>query len=94
MYKTIDLLNSLVNYTKKYRLGCEESVLRNKHMNGLDGNEKIEQKVVDAILVDFINFIGANHSVDYVLYTNDLEEDETLNKGGIRTRKAKKGYVR
>lgn len=32
----------------------------------------IDQKVVDAILVDFVNFVGISQHVDYGLYTEDL----------------------
>ena len=32
----------------------------------------IDQKVVDAILVDFVNFVGISQCVDYGLYTEDL----------------------
>jgi hypothetical protein len=35
-------------------------------------NATIDQKTVDAILVDFINYIGVDQHVDYGLYTRDL----------------------
>lgn len=41
-------------------------------MNDVPKTETVSQKVVDAVLVDFINYIGVKHCVDYGLYTSDL----------------------
>jgi hypothetical protein len=39
--------------------------------NGFDN--KVDQKVIDVLLVDFINFIGVRQGVDFGLCTKDLE---------------------
>lgn len=70
-----ELLEYLERTAKEYRLGCRESVIRNSHMNDLGGECEVDQKVVDAILVDFINKVGADQWVDYGLYTKDLREE-------------------
>jgi hypothetical protein len=34
--------------------------------------ENIDQKIVDSILVDFINYVGVKQFIDYSMYTEDL----------------------
>lgn len=66
-------LNQLTENAKEYKLIAKDSVKRNKHMNrGIDDLDIIRQAVVDAILVDFINYIGVKSGIDYALYTSDL----------------------
>lgn len=72
----LQLLEYLERVAKEYRLGCKESLTRNSHMNDLGGECDVEQKVVDAILVDFINKVGVDQWVDYGLYTKDFETKE------------------
>jgi hypothetical protein len=67
-----ELLEYLERTAKEYRLGCRESLIRNSHMNDLGGECDVDQKLVDAILVDFINKVGVDQWVDYGLYTKDL----------------------
>ena len=67
-----DLLNYLTEKAKDYRLDAVKSINRNRHMNDLDRVTKVSQKVVDALLVDFINYVGTQQCVDYGLYTKDL----------------------
>ena len=39
---------------------------------GIDDLDIIRQDVIDAVLVDFINYIGVKSGIDYALYTSDL----------------------
>jgi hypothetical protein len=41
-------------------------------MNQIEGGEKVQQRIIDAVLVDFINYIGMKHGIDYGIYTKDL----------------------
>lgn len=68
----IELLEYLTKIAKEYRMGCTTSVARNQHMNETKGECNVEQNIVDAILVDFINHIGVDQCVDYGLYSKDL----------------------
>lgn len=68
----LQLLEYLERVAKEYRLGCKESLIRNAHMNDLGGECDADQKLVDAILVDFINKVGVDQWVDYGLYAKDL----------------------
>lgn len=68
----IQLLEYLTRIAKEYRLDCADSVSRNCHMNESLGKCGVDQKILDAILVDFINYIGIDQHVDYGLYTRDL----------------------
>ena len=66
-------LNQLTENAKEYKLIAKDSVKRNKHMNqGIDDFDIIRQAVIDAVLVDFINYIGVKSGIDYALYTSDL----------------------
>ena len=77
--KIIDFLDMLVKFGKDYRTKIGTAgVVRNKHMNDYRGEEP-PQELVDAIVVDFINYIGVRNCVDYALYAKDLSETETEN---------------
>ena len=65
-----DLADTLIDKARKYRLECNESINRNKHMNSLKKKVKVPQAVIDAILVDFIN--NVYFPGDLALYTKDL----------------------
>lgn len=76
-----ELLNFLTEEAKEYRQNTLESLRRNRHMHNLsladiqrlEENQRLVQATIDAILVDFINFVGATQCVDYGLYTKDLK---------------------
>jgi hypothetical protein len=71
----LELLEYLTLLATKYRKDCSSSINRNNHMNDLKENVYVEQNVVDAILTDFINYIGVKEHVDYGLYTKDLRNE-------------------
>ena len=64
----LDLLQYLEAAAKKYRKNAVKSVNRNCHMNDCEGKVNIPQSIVDALLVDFINFVGVEQGVDFGLY--------------------------
>ena len=72
--KKIELLELITKYAKDYVDGADGSVKRNQHMNNFDINEYIRQDLIDALIVDYINFIGMEQGVDYGLYTEDLRK--------------------
>lgn len=47
---------------------------RKSYMNEANTMLGIEQDVLDAIVVDFINSIAASQCIDYALYTEDLQK--------------------
>jgi hypothetical protein len=70
-----EMLDYITGCAKDYRLECKESIIRNSHMNELDESDfDIDQKYIDAILVDFVNYIGAEQCLDWGLYTKDLKD--------------------
>lgn len=69
----IEMLTILTNYAKEYTKDGVNSVNRNSHMNEIK-NEDINQKQLDAAIVDYINYIGVRNCVDYALYTSDLKK--------------------
>lgn len=70
-----DLLEMLTNDAKKYVAQAQESVIRNRHMNELDEGVEISQQHIEAVVVDFVNYVGMNQCVDWALYTKDLLHD-------------------
>ena len=69
-----EYINGLIAYAREYVNIAITSVYVNKHMNEL--KDIIEdQKMVDALIVDFINFIGMKQCMDLGLYTKDLRKD-------------------
>lgn len=72
--KSIELLDMLKEDAKIYRKDSLQSLARNSHMNEVRRVDLIKQPVIDAVLVDFINFVASKHCVDYSLYTKDLEK--------------------
>jgi hypothetical protein len=71
----IDLLKMITNYAVEYSEDVENSIHRNNHMNNIKETDKIDKRISDAILVDFINFIGMKQCVDYCLYTSDFKKE-------------------
>ena len=68
----IDLLEMITRNACDYSKDAKASLLRNNHMNEIEKDTPLDQKVIDAVLVDFINFIGMQQGVDYAIYTRDL----------------------
>ena len=76
-----ELLNLLAEEAKQYSHKALLSIERNKHMNNLSQkdlqrlkrNQKLIQRLIDALLVDFINFVGTGQCIDYALYTKHLK---------------------
>lgn len=73
--KVIGVLNALEYSAVLYRKTANESLRRNTYRNDLPLDVCIEQNVIDAVLTDFINFVGSQWGVDYALYTKDLKEE-------------------
>lgn len=50
-----ELLKIIEQNGKDYYKDAPQSILRNKHMNNLKGNEQIDKNIVEAVIVDFIH---------------------------------------
>lgn len=68
-------LEKLAIKAKKYSSEAQQSVVRNNHMNELTDNEIIDQRHIDAVLVDFINTVAMSYGIDYALNTKDLKTE-------------------
>jgi len=71
----IELLKLIKNAAISYSEIANTSIHNNNHMNNIATNIKIEQNIIDAILVDFINYIGVKQGIDYAMYTSDLHRE-------------------
>ena len=68
-----ELVNMLERIARETHLTMMDSVKRNSHMNLVDENcPDIPQYIVDAILCQYINEVGAQQGLDLGLYTKDL----------------------
>lgn len=71
-----EFMDLLVKDLKAYhKAGPMESVKRNVHMSDYYG-QPVAAETVDALLVDFVNFVGMRRGMDLGLYTRDLKDDE------------------
>lgn len=76
-----ELLNLFTKEARRYRKQALSSIERNRHMNNLSRedflrlkkSQRLIQRTIDALLVDFINTVGAGQCVDYGLYTKHLK---------------------
>lgn len=70
----LELLESLRLGAEKYRKGARQSLERNRHMNEIEQGELVQQRIIDAVLVDFVNFVASSRCIDYGLYVQDLQQ--------------------
>lgn len=66
------LLKFITDCATEYVKEANLSLSRNKHMHNYNCLEYIDQVVVDALIVDFVNFIAYRQGLDWGLYTKDL----------------------
>ena len=71
--KAIDILTKVTDHAKEYSKDAQKSIQRNNHMNEVDEGELVQQRHIDAVLVDFINYMGTRYGIDYGMYTKDLK---------------------
>lgn len=46
-------------------------------------NPRLDQKVIDAIVVDFVNYFAAMHcGIDLAMYTSDLRDEKKMSEEG------------
>ncbi len=64
-----DLLDYISERARCYSTICEDSVKRNQI-------HSVDQEQANAILVDFVNYIGANQGLDWGLKVEDLWNDQ------------------
>ena len=77
-----DLMIYLTRMAMEYSPKCKESVKQNQHMN-LVIEEDVDialgdDNIVEAVLVDFVNYIGNNQGLDWGLYTKHLHEEKEI----------------
>ena len=72
-----DLMDLLERNIREYRLKANESLRKNHHMNDnvMDGREDIPREVIDALLVDFLNYVGNYQGLDTGMYVEHLRRD-------------------
>ncbi len=63
-----ELMRTIISSFDSYRSDAVASVMRNRHMNDLSGDEKISQELVDAILTGFLGY-----TEDHCLENVDVE---------------------
>lgn len=71
----LSFIKHVEEIARKYIPKALDSVFRNSHMNEMMPRREdviVNQLFVDAIMVDFINYVGNEMGVDYGMYTSDL----------------------
>lgn len=69
-----ELFDMLEEYAKEYVPQARESIWRSRHMNDLRRPPKVSQKTIEALIVDFINFVCAGQGGDLGFCTKHLKE--------------------
>jgi len=93
--KSGEYMRILSERAAEYHKGALRSVRKNSHMNDLDSRDKklietmpeFSQKLAEAVLADFLNFVGVGFGLDSGIYTKHFEED--LRKLEEKKRKTK-----
>ena len=83
-----ELLNLLTLEARDYRRKAFASIAWNRRMNDLSKEDfaklkkdrRLAQRMIDALLVDFINIVGAGQGIDYGLCTKYITESDTKNR--------------
>lgn len=70
---SLDIINIIKTFADNYRVDASKSIIRNCHMHNYKTIGEIEQDLIDAVLVDFINYMAFKHGIDYGLYSSDLK---------------------
>jgi hypothetical protein len=82
--KTNELM-LLTEIAQQYRIEAQKSLERNRHMNEIKEGEQVQQRIIDAVLTDFINYLGMKSGFDFGLYTDDLCVSNDNNKNDERS---------
>lgn len=70
-----EYMSMIEKHIKEYhKNGVLASLKRSSHMSKYKG-QKVSQDVIDAILVDVINYLGLKQCLDYGMYTKDLYQE-------------------
>jgi len=64
----------LTEQARQYRKEAQKSLERNKHMNEIEQGEQVQQRIIDAVLTDFINYLGMKQCLDFGLYTEEIKD--------------------
>ena len=71
-----ELMKMLESYSREYRISANDSLRRNSHMNDkvMLRRKDLDQELIDALLVDFVNYIGSRQGLDYGMYVKHFFE--------------------
>lgn len=70
-----ELLAYLTARAREYRVICKASLDNNPHLHDLSVGEDMPQRVIDAVLTDFINVgVAYELGVDYAMKARNLAE--------------------
>lgn len=67
------LLKMLERQVSEFRRTATDSIAQNAHLTQIDNEPTLSQKQIDAVLVGFINHIGADFGIDLGLRASDLK---------------------
>lgn len=70
--KAIDFIQTMRLFAEEYVPDANESLQRNKHMNEIFDGEKIQERIIKAVIVDYINYSAAQFGMDYAMQTKDI----------------------
>jgi len=75
----IELLHLLEKEAKLYSPKSIDSIRRNYHSHNLSDDKPLDIETIQAVLVDFINFLAVGQNIDYGLRVKHLStQDEDV----------------
>ena len=75
------MLDYLTESAKSYVVDAKKSIRRSKHMHKYKKGA-IPQTLVEAVVVDFINYVALGQGLDWGLYTHYLHDEKPLEGPG------------
>lgn len=76
-----EYMNFMEEVAQTYILDAKDSLKRNMHMNRLKDTDKLKDRVIEAVLIDFINTVGLAHGLDEGYNVKDLYGTRNLYEG-------------
>lgn len=70
----LQFIQNVEERAREYAKDAAKSLVRNNHMNDIEEGEVVQQRIIDAVLVDFINYVAGIMCVDYGMYVKDLSK--------------------
>jgi len=67
-----EVLEFLRLYAKDYRVNAISSIVINSIVTNIDNKNLLDQKIIDATLTDFINYVGRKRNTKFMICVEEI----------------------